>query len=134
MSITLSSEKIRSRFVRKVEEISGEKIFLCYQCGKCSSACPSTDQMDLLPNQIIRLVQLGQEEALSSKMIWVCTACLACGVECPKGIDIANLAEALRLMHLRKNLDHLDLNTISKEDLERLPAIALVGSSRKFTA
>ncbi len=91
------------------------------------------ERMDLLPNQLVRMVQFGREEVLRSKTIWICSSCFSCGVECPKGIDIASLAEALRLMQLRLNIDHLDLNKISTEDLEELPPIALVSGARKFT-
>ena len=29
-----------SSFLHEVEELSGEKVSLCYQCKKCSSGCP----------------------------------------------------------------------------------------------
>ena len=38
----------------KVEELSGENIDLCFQCGACSSGCPLTGEMDLLPSTVIR--------------------------------------------------------------------------------
>jgi len=53
-------------FKAKIEELSGESIDLCMQCGGCSSGCPLTEEMDLLPSTIIRYVQLGMEEALDS--------------------------------------------------------------------
>jgi len=134
MVFPLSKENIRGRFVNKVLELSGQDIFACYQCGKCSALCPSLERMDLLPNQLVRMVQFGRKEVLRSKTIWICSSCFSCAVECPKGIDIASLAEALRLMQLRLNVDHLDLKKISTEDLEELPPIALVGGARKFTA
>ena len=43
----------------KVEELSGQNLLACYQCGKCSAGCPVVSKMDILPNQIIRLAQLG---------------------------------------------------------------------------
>ncbi len=36
----------------------------CFQCKKCSSGCPLTFAMDLLPDQVIRLALLGLEEQL----------------------------------------------------------------------
>lgn len=71
----------------------------CYQCGKCSGGCPVADYMDIMPRQVMRLVQLGLvEEALKSKAIWLCAGCSTCSVRCPKGVDIAHEMETLRIM------------------------------------
>ncbi len=103
MKVELSSEKVHSDFVKKVEELSGQNILSCYQCGKCSAGCPSSFAMDLLPSQIIRMVQLGlQDEIMNSKTIWLCASCLTCSVRCPRGIDIAGIFEALRLLVTRR--------------------------------
>jgi heterodisulfide reductase subunit C len=69
----------------------------CYQCRKCSSGCPLTFAMDLLPDQVIRLALLGQEEqVLRSNTIWVCSACETCTTRCPNGIDIAGVMDWLK--------------------------------------
>jgi heterodisulfide reductase subunit C len=39
----------------------------CYRCRKCSSGCPLTFAMDLLPDRVIRLALLGQEDLLLEK-------------------------------------------------------------------
>ncbi|MDR2106559.1 MAG: hypothetical protein LBP24_04045, partial [Coriobacteriales bacterium] len=31
----------------------------CYQCGKCTAGCPMAHEMDLVPRQLIRMLQLG---------------------------------------------------------------------------
>jgi len=116
-------------FVRKVEELSGEDVFACYQCGKCSAGCPFTSGMDLLPAEVIRLLQLGDERVLSSRSPWVCASCLACEVRCPKGVDIAKVMEALRLLVLRKGETGLTWQEIPPG----VPQIALVGATRKLT-
>jgi heterodisulfide reductase subunit C len=91
--------------------------------------------MDLLPNQIIRLAQLGLEEDISrSKTIWLCTSCLTCSVRCPRGVDLASVMEAMRLMTLRKNIDYVIVPQISSDTIKELPQIALVSSFRKHTA
>jgi len=56
-------------FKDRVTELSGENVDLCFQCGACSSGCPMTQEMDYLPSKIIRMVQLGLEEALESETI-----------------------------------------------------------------
>jgi heterodisulfide reductase subunit C len=90
--------------------------------------------MDLLPNQVMRLVQLGLDEDIAScKTIWLCASCLACTVRCPKGVDIARVMEALRLLSLRKNIDFVSPSQMGQEAIAELPQIALVSGFRKFT-
>jgi heterodisulfide reductase subunit C len=135
MRINISQKKIRGQFVAKVEELSGQKLLACYQCGKCSAGCPAVSQMDILPNQIIRFAQLGlKDELLQSKSIWVCASCLTCNSRCPKGIKIAEVMEALRLIILRKKKDYVRIPELSAEEKERVPAIALISNFRKFTS
>ena len=136
MKVELSSEKVKGDFVRKVEELSGQNILSCYQCGKCSAGCPSSFAMDLLPSQIIRMVQLGlQDEIMDSKTIWLCASCLTCSVRCPRGVDIARIFEALRLLVTRDKdkLNYVEPSEIPSEQLEELPQIALISNFRKFT-
>jgi len=76
MRAEISIKNTKSKFLDKVEELSEQNIYACYQCGKCSAGCPSISEMDISPSEIIRLVQLGEEEeVLNSKTIWVCASC-----------------------------------------------------------
>ena len=132
---TLSKDKIRSPFVARVEELSGQNLLVCYQCGKCSAGCPVVSRMDILPNQIIRFAQLGlKEELLESKAIWTCASCMTCNVRCPKGINIAEIIEALRQILLRRRRDHVDVRELTAEERREVPPIALISSMRKFTS
>lgn len=80
-----------------VEARSGQPVSRCYQCRKCTNGCPVAFAMDLMPNQVLRMVQLGlADELLGSKTIWVCAACQACTTRCPTDIDIARLMDTLR--------------------------------------
>jgi heterodisulfide reductase subunit C len=91
--------------------------------------------MDILPNQIIRFAQLGlKEELLASKAIWICASCLTCNARCPKGINIAEVIEALRQILLRNRKDHLKVEKLSDKEKEDIPPIALICSMRKFTS
>ena len=130
----LSFKPENRAFRDKVKELSGEKIDLCFQCGACSSGCPMTQEMDYLPSKVIRMTQLGLEEALDSKTIWVCTTCFNCEVRCPRGIDIANVMEALRTMVLRKKYNRVNLEDLTPEELRELPQVAIVSNQRKLTA
>jgi heterodisulfide reductase subunit C len=53
--------------------------------------------MDFVPNQLIRLVQIGHvERALRSEAIWQCVSCQTCSSRCPKTVDCAAVLDALR--------------------------------------
>jgi len=133
--LKISAKDVKSDFIKEIEELSGQKVLKCYQCGKCSAGCPMVDAMDLLPNQIIRLLQLGQkDEILKSKTIWICASCFTCEARCPKGIDLSKLMEALRVVLLRKGKDFIEVSKLSEEELEEAPQQLLVCSSRKYTA
>jgi len=135
MRINISQKKIKDNFVAKVEEISGQNLLACYQCGKCSAGCPAVSEMDILPNQIIRYAQLGfKDELLQSKSIWSCASCMTCNARCPKGINIAEVIEAIRQVLLRKREDHLKIEKLSDAEKGNVPPIAIISSLRKFTS
>ena len=135
MRTRLSQKKIRNDFVKKIEELSGQKLLACYQCGKCSAGCPAVSEMDILPNQVIRFAQLGlKDELLESKSVWVCASCYTCNVRCPKGIKIAEVMEAVRQILLRKRKDHVEVLKLTDEERANVPAIALISNFRKFTS
>jgi len=124
--------KLKTDILEKVEEISGQNAFSCYQCGICSAGCPMSEEMDLLPNQVIRLMQMGAfNELSSSSTIWLCASCYTCRARCPRGVDLARLMEAVRLIILRKTKD--DYISPEKMVKEELPQIALISALRKFT-
>ncbi|MGB8952392.1 MAG: 4Fe-4S dicluster domain-containing protein [Candidatus Aminicenantales bacterium] len=135
MRINVSQKKVRDPFVSKIEELSGQKILACYQCGKCSAGCPAVSEMDILPNQVIRYIQLGfKNELLQSKSFWVCASCLTCNARCPKGIKIAEVMEALRQILLRKRQDFVKIQDLSDEEKKSVPVIALISNFRKYTS
>jgi heterodisulfide reductase subunit C len=88
-----------SGFLEEVEQRAGASVSACLQCHKCASGCPIGPDMDFLPSQIMRLVQLGAEaESLGSQAIWLCASCESCSTRCPMEIDIAAVMDALRMM------------------------------------
>lgn len=116
---------------RKVGILSGQNVFTCFQCGKCSSGCPMADNMDLLPNQVIREIQLDNIPVIMScNSVWCCTSCFACAVRCPKGIDLSKIMEAVRILQMRDKGHGID--DPSSEDLSSLPQIALISHFRKL--
>lgn len=130
----MTAKDDRKEFLNKVAELSGEDVSACYQCGKCSAGCPLAVEMDILPNQIIRKVQLGLEnELLLGESIWKCVSCMTCAARCPKDISLCNIIEALRIIYLEEYGDKYKVEEISAEVLEKIPQQALIAALRKFT-
>ncbi|MFA7468152.1 MAG: 4Fe-4S dicluster domain-containing protein [Desulfotomaculaceae bacterium] len=92
-------------FYREIREKSGQPIELCYQCQKCASGCIATEYADFYPNEILRLVQLGQKEkALNCSSIWICSSCETCGARCPNGINTRAVIDVLKEMAIAENM------------------------------
>ena len=116
---------------KEVEELCGENLFGCYQCGTCSAGCPFVEDMDLTPDEVIRYLVLDRKEVLNSKTIWLCAACYTCAERCPRDINITKIMEALRQIILRKNIDKTNLTKITKDEKESIPQLAFVCLFRK---
>jgi len=90
---------LRTDLAHEIRERSGENVFLCYQCKKCTAGCPVAAYFDLTPHQVLRACQLGQASlALNSRTISICAACETCSTRCPQGIDIARIMDELEIM------------------------------------
>ena len=136
-TLRITSARDGSSFVAQIEKISDQRLMACYQCGKCSAGCPMAAHMDVLPNRMIRMAQLGmQKQLLETKAIWMCVSCLTCNSRCPKGIKIAEVFEALRRTALRagQRNDHLKIMELSPEARSVLPPIATISAMRKLTS
>jgi heterodisulfide reductase subunit C len=84
-------------FVDRVSELSQQNVQRCYYCLRCSAGCPAAYAMDYTPAQILRMVQLGQQDALlRSSAIWLCIGCETCGTRCPNEIHAGAVIDALR--------------------------------------
>ena len=70
MKIELTRQKVHNEFAKKVELISGQNLFACYQCGNCTAGCPVAFAMEVGPHEVIRYTLLGlEEEALGSQYL-----------------------------------------------------------------
>jgi heterodisulfide reductase subunit B len=98
------AEKTSQPLAQIVADHIGENAYLCYQCVKCTSGCPLAEHMDLMPNQVLRALQLGDESVLESKTIWICASCQTCTTRCPQGIDIAAIMDELRIESKRRGI------------------------------
>lgn len=135
MPIEISEKTVRSDFIERVMKLSGQNIYKCFQCGTCGGACPMSGNMETIPRKIMRMTQLGMEEqVVEAGTCWTCASCHTCTVVCPRGIDLARVMEAIRLLTLRKNENHIEPSRVQAEDVKALPQIALVSCFRKMTS
>jgi len=96
---------LQTGLAQYLQEECGENVYLCYQCVKCTSGCPLAEHFDLTPNQILRAIQLGQDDlALHSRTIWLCASCQTCTTRCPQGLDIAGIMDELRIEARRRGI------------------------------
>lgn len=74
-----------------------QECYPCYQCGTCTSSCPSGRELYRGPRRIVRLILAGDIEAtLKSDDLWRCTGCGACGEACRMEIDVTGVLARLR--------------------------------------
>ena len=93
------------RFLKIVNHVSRQNINMCWHCWTCGGGCPFAAHMDLLPNQVIRLIQMGRgEDALGCNTIWLCVGCHTCSSQCPNSIDVAAVMDALRQLAIRDGI------------------------------
>ncbi len=86
--------QLSTELAEQIQRETGENVFLCYHCVKCTSGCPLVEHFDLAPNQVMRAAQLGMQELIfDSKTPWLCASCQTCTTRCPQGIDIAKVMD-----------------------------------------
>ncbi len=92
-------------FLEKIEAQGPFQAEACFQCRKCTNGCPVTFAMDLYPDEVIRMVILGQRETvLACQTIWICAACETCTTRCPNDVKIAELMDCLKEMAVQDDL------------------------------
>ena len=71
----------------------------------CLMNLPVTFAMDLYPDEVIRMVILGQRKTvLACQTIWVCAACETCTTRCPNDVRIAELMDCLKEMAVQEGV------------------------------
>ncbi|MFH1624254.1 MAG: 4Fe-4S dicluster domain-containing protein [Pseudomonadota bacterium] len=105
-------------FGEAISKLSGEDIYACYQCGKCTAGCPVVMEMSHTPNQIMRLIQLGlKEDVLNSRTPWLCASCETCTTRCPKEVDIAKIMDTLRILGRKEGYKSKEPNVVAFNDI-----------------
>lgn len=135
MTVSITPQNTSIDFIDKLNELSGESVNLCMQCGTCTGTCPMAEQMDLFPRKVMHLAQFGLVDMLEDiNSYWKCLSCHSCTVKCPRDIDIAKVMEALRQLVLRTNKNFIEPSKIPVEIIKEYPQIALVAGFRKMTS
>ncbi len=129
MSLTNSIKK------EDIIRISGTNPQKCMQCGKCSGACPSYDEMEYHPHQFVAMVRKGQiEKLMESDSIYKCLSCFACLERCPRNVEPSKLIEAVRVAVIRQQgKNHLKADDIPAKLDDQMPQQALVSALRKYS-
>ena len=129
MSLTNNTTK------EDIIRISGTNPQKCMQCGKCSGACPSYDEMEYHPHQFVTMVRKGQiEKLMESDSIYKCLSCFACLERCPRNVEPSKLIEAVRVAVIRQQgKNHLKADDIPAKLDDQMPQQALVSALRKYS-
>ncbi|MDD2695223.1 MAG: heterodisulfide reductase-related iron-sulfur binding cluster [Anaerolineales bacterium] len=96
---------IRTELAQLIQDELGQNVYLCYQCVKCTSGCPVGEYFDWQPNQVMRALQLGQEDiALHAQTPWLCASCQTCNTRCPQNLNIPAIMEFLARESLKRGI------------------------------
>jgi heterodisulfide reductase subunit C len=91
--------------LEQIEALGPFQTGACFQCRKCTNGCPVTFAMDLYPDEVIRMVILGQRRTvLGCRTIWVCAACETCTTRCPNEVKIAEIMDCLKEMAIQEDV------------------------------
>ena len=135
MAMRLTAAIAEGGLSAKVNELSGDDVNRCLQCGTCAGICPLVLEMELSPREVMVYLTLGcHEEVRRANTAWVCASCQNCLVECPQDIDVPAVMEAIRQIALRAGEEHLEPIGIAAAMPADVPTIAMVAALRKHTS
>jgi heterodisulfide reductase subunit C len=104
--MTVRIRKVNAGNLREeVEKRANVKLDKCFQCKKCSIGCPVFGNVKSAPAEIIRRLQLGEDEGLlKTDLIWNCLSCETCYARCPNEINFPAVIDALRSISVEKGI------------------------------
>ena len=96
----------KNELSKEIRQFTDVNVVECYQCGKCTAGCPLNEEMDIMPNQLLRMLQLElpgyEDKILRSMSIWLCLACDTCYSRCPQEILLSKVIDFLRQESVRQ--------------------------------
>src|SRR5512139_2106917 len=78
-----------------IKEAGGSADKLCFQCGRCDTACPWNRVRKFPVRRIINQAKFGVVP-FESEDLWICATCRNCVDRCPRGVEIIDVMRAMR--------------------------------------
>ncbi len=112
-SLVIGDSCLDPKLKDEIRELCGENVLTCYQCGECTAGCPAAAFMDVSPNQVIRMAQLGmKDEIIGTSAIWLCAGCETCATRCPKGVALSKIMDACRQIAVKSGKKPAELGVL----------------------
>jgi len=82
------------------EIIDSEKLRYCFECGKCTAACPMVELFpeSYNPRILLHNISLNPDKILSDRELWLCAWCYRCAKRCPQNLAIPEIFLVARQM------------------------------------
>ena len=82
------------------EIIQLNRVWLCLDCGKCSSVCPITRYIVepyTSPRLLVEMaINSGEDAVLNDPLLWSCLTCNSCTEICPSQVSFSNFIQNIR--------------------------------------
>jgi|YNPNPStandDraft_1061719.scaffolds.fasta_scaffold00072_26 heterodisulfide reductase subunit C len=133
LKVGVENASVDPEFKRRIKALCGENVLSCYQCGECTAGCPVAFLMDVSPNQVMRMAQLGMaDEVLSSSSIWLCAGCETCATRCPRGVGLSKVMDACRQIARERGVQPKETN-VAKFHEEFLRNVSTFGRAHEMS-
>ncbi|MHA1960635.1 MAG: 4Fe-4S dicluster domain-containing protein [Candidatus Thorarchaeota archaeon] len=75
-----------------LKQPEGKTILRCYQCGRCTTACPISEiEPSFNPRLFLLKIMMADETLTENELIWTCLTCEQCEVRCPEHVKIPHV-------------------------------------------
>ena len=86
-----------------LDQPEGKTLLRCYQCGRCTSACPVADiEPAFNPRLFLQKILLSDELIAEEQLVWNCLTCEQCEVHCPEHVKIPHILILAKVRGLMK--------------------------------
>lgn len=83
------------------EIIQSNRVWLCLDCGKCSSVCPITRHIVepyTSPRLLVEMaINSGEDAILNDPLLWSCLTCNYCTEICPSQVSFSDFIQNIRV-------------------------------------
>lgn len=97
LDLTFMTETSKELYKKVLGKLDERELLGCFQCSRCTGGCTAFKLLELVPNEIMKLVKLGLiDKLVNSEIIWTCATCLQCTQRCPQRASPYHVIMALR--------------------------------------